>query len=637
MKIGLRGKFLVPTLLLILAGTLSTALISFLNSRNMMEHAIEGQLEENSRSTHEFIVSWIDNRKQDIVLWSQGSSIVQCVGLAGDSEDAGSGFMLAEANDNMKKYQKAHPYYEILGVVHSGGNIITTSTRENDNIGKNITDKDFFKKAMQGGVAVTEVQASDQSGNPVFVIAAPVKDFSGTVLGVFYGVVDLPYFTEKFVEKIKIGEMGYVYVFDEKGIVISHPDKDKIMNYNVGTSEYGRKMIEMAEGIATYKDAGTEWMVAYKKDEGTGWTVAAVADVSEQMAPVRKLALLNIIMTVFVFIAALLIIFVVAGRISRPIREITDRLHGVAEQVSDAANQVSSSSQHLAQGASEQASSIEETSASLEELASMSNHNADNALEASNLSLDTRESAKNGVGAMDKLVHAMDGISESSTEVAKVAKGIEEIAFQTNLLALNAAVEAARAGEAGRGFAVVAEEVRTLAQKASEQARTTSTLITQSQSRSEEGGKQVHEANTVLQNILGSAEKVVDLVKEISAASKEQAQGIEQINQAVSTMDQIVQQNSANSEQSASASQQMSSQAFQMKQSVNKLNILVTGSSDIEGADMAMDPPDAKQQKKAPSRQAETVSSRLALPQQEAADLKAEDIIPFDDEDLKNF
>jgi methyl-accepting chemotaxis protein len=230
-------------------------------------------------------------------------------------------------------------------------------------------------------------------------------------------------------------------------------------------------------------------------------------------------------------------------------------------------------------------------------------------------------------------LQSMEGISTSSREVAKVAKGIEEIAFQTNLLALNAAVEAARAGDAGRGFAVVADEVRNLAQRASEQARVTSTLITESGKRTQEGGKQAAEANTVLKVIQERVARVVGLVSEISAASKEQALGVAQINKAVSTMEQIVQQNSANSEQSASASQQLSAQAFQMKELVSTLSESVTGSaadvSDLDDGHSIQRLPEA-----APAASAMLPA---AGKEKNKVRIKAEDLIPFDDDDLRDF
>ncbi|MFC1592010.1 methyl-accepting chemotaxis protein, partial [Thermodesulfobacteriota bacterium] len=285
------------------------------------------------------------------------------------------------------------------------------------------------------------------------------------------------------------------------------------------------------------------------------------------------------------------------------------------------------------------------TSASLEELASMAKHNADNAQQANNLSNKTSGEANKGAGSMNTLVRAMETINQSSEEVEKVAKGIEEIAFQTNLLALNAAVEAARAGEAGRGFAVVAEEVRNLAQRASEQARTTSSLITESRDRTKDGTRQAGEANEALKAILAGVQDVVALISEITASSQEQAKGIEQINTAVSNMDKIVQQNSANSEESASASEQLSAQAFQMKTLVDRLDRIVMGKAgSLRRSEVR---PWAKRKAAADNSILPDASGQgiQNLPQAPPASkpagdrvvqVKAEDIIPFDD-DLSDF
>jgi methyl-accepting chemotaxis protein len=260
-----------------------------------------------------------------------------------------------------------------------------------------------------------------------------------------------------------------------------------------------------------------------------------------------------------------------------PMQGIIDDLASGADQTSDASRQVSTSSQSLADGASRQAASLEETSSALEEMASMTRRNSESALQAKELSHQTRASADAGAHHMEQMRSAMDEIKASSDDIAKIIKAIDEIAFQTNILALNAAVEAARAGEAGAGFAVVAEEVRSLAQRSAASAKETADKIAVAIRKNAHGVNISGNVAEALNDIVGKARKMDTLVAEIAQASQEQSQGIGQVNGAIGEMDKVTQSSAAGAEETAAAAEELSAQAATLTEAIAGLRRLVNG------------------------------------------------------------
>ncbi len=248
-------------------------------------------------------------------------------------------------------------------------------------------------------------------------------------------------------------------------------------------------------------------------------------------------------------------------------------VRNIAEQVAAGAQQIAESGEVLSQGSTEQASSIEEITASMTQMAAQTKRNAVGANQANELAISSQEHAVEGSTQMQAMVHAMTEINESSANIYKIIKVIDEIAFQTNILALNAAVEAARAGQHGKGFAVVAEEVRNLAARSASAAKEITAMIEGSIKKVDVGTKIANDTAAALKDIVDGITRATELVGDIAAASNEQATAISQINQAITQVSQVVQTNSATAEESASASEELSGQAEMLKKEVAKFKL----------------------------------------------------------------
>ncbi|MDP2273643.1 MAG: methyl-accepting chemotaxis protein [Archangium sp.] len=267
--------------------------------------------------------------------------------------------------------------------------------------------------------------------------------------------------------------------------------------------------------------------------------------------------------------------WLVARSIPRSFKVLIDALSSGAGQVDAASTSISSSSQSLAQSTSHQASALEETSASLEQMEAVTKNNAERAASAKTITGTMREVADRGAVDMAALSVAMGEIQMSGRNIATIIKTIDEIAFQTNILALNAAVEAARAGEAGKGFAVVADEVRNLALRSAEAAKETASRIEDSIQKAAAGATINVRVSASLSEIVGGARKADELVAQIAVASKEQSQGIAQLNLAMGRLDELTQRNAASAQESANVSTELRDESSRFTQSMFDLQALV--------------------------------------------------------------
>ncbi len=243
------------------------------------------------------------------------------------------------------------------------------------------------------------------------------------------------------------------------------------------------------------------------------------------------------------------------------LNEIMGEISKAAGHVAIGTQQVSGGSQEISEGAINQAGSIQELTATMSVIAEQTKLNADNANEAFQLSTAMHDGAQSGRAKMQGVQKAMEDINESSANISKIIKVIDDIAFQTNILALNAAVEAARAGAQGKGFGVVAEEVRNLAARSAGAAKETAELIEGSARKTQAGNRIADDAMKAFEHIVADVEKAVKLVEEIAEASNRQSTAIEQVSLGINSMSTVVQTNSAFAEETAAAAQELSGQA----------------------------------------------------------------------------
>jgi len=466
---------------------------------------------------------------------------------------------------------------------------------------------------------------ADLFGKPYMTHYEAVKDPSGRVVGILFIGFDITDFQTplvKLVNEALFFATGASFVIDprqkdEDAVFVLHPTAQgqKVLQ---AYPEAGPLLAAMRAETQVWQPAITPlletpmsspWLVKRQAQTGNWWVVAQVSD-DEAMTTHWA--------TIYAFWGLLGVAAVVIGlgsyvlirrNVSRPLHELTQAVTTVAQgdlslpfqtqrrddigrlvveveglrtrflsllqglrvaadSINTASQEIASGNQDLSGRTEQAASSLQETAASMEQLNSTVRQSADSARQANQLARTASEVAVRGGQVVGEVVSTMDEIHRSSQKINDIIGVIDGIAFQTNILALNAAVEAARAGEQGRGFAVVAGEVRNLAQRSAEAAKEIKGLIGASVDRVAQGSRLVADAGQTMQDIVGSIQRVSDIVGEITAATGEQSDGIGQVNVAVNQLDQMTQQNAALVEQSAAAAESLKDQAARLAEVV---------------------------------------------------------------------
>jgi PAS domain S-box-containing protein len=325
MKKSLKTKFLLYVSLMIVGAMSVGSTVAYVNSKNVINKAITEQLTQLVGSTANNIAFWINDRKLDFVNWSQ-QNLYQ---TALDDSYLGRA-ACKSANTRLEEKKKNYTYYESLNLTNTHGVIVSSSNK--DIIGEiDVHNEQFFQTSLQDKIFLSSVMKSPETGENIFIISVPVNK-NDVTSGVLYGVINVDTFSDLFIAPIKIRETGYAYLTDSNGVVISHPDKKHILKTNINSFEFGRDIMNKKEGFIQYIWEGTDKIVFFKQHKDLGWIVAAGAGTKEIFAPVRKLWIINISITIaFVFIAIVSVTILYRQIILMPINLLIKGIAGFGQ------------------------------------------------------------------------------------------------------------------------------------------------------------------------------------------------------------------------------------------------------------------------------------------------------------------
>ncbi len=598
MKWNLRKKIILPLLTLVLLGVGVSTVISNGFAEKAITDLVKGQIVSQVDATLLRVDDWLSGCATDIRDLAGNTELGRAVKYYG---------LRDKANAQLAKVVENRPQYLTVAMADAKGNLIACNNKAILEKKINISDRGYFKAAMNGEATISKVIKSRATGEPVFVAASPMvadKKIQGLVLA----TVSVKYLSKQYIDGIKVGGNGYAFVTNSEGMIMAHPDKKLILAYNINDHELGKAFKASKGGIVSYTWNGEKKIAGFARVEKRGWTLCVATARDHILAPVKKMRKVLLFIGVFLVLLVGCSAWVVVGRfVVTPVKHVSDgldditrgegdltrrlniasrdeigelgmrfdafleQLAGVVREIAASAEAVGESSTELsevsrelsgnADAASERAGTVAGASravseniggvaAAIEESAANANMVAAAAEEMTatigEVAQGTTRASEVSGSAVDEAAKAselMESLSRSSGEIDAISETITEISEQTNLLALNATIEAARAGEAGKGFAVVAGEIKSLALQTAEATGDIKDKITDIQAATQGAVKGIDRITGVIGDIDGIVGGIAAAIEEQSATTGEIAANIAQVSSGVTGVGEKVVEN----------------------------------------------------------------------------------------------
>ncbi|KPJ97493.1 MAG: hypothetical protein AMJ60_11005 [Desulfobacterales bacterium SG8_35] len=429
-----------------------STVVSYITAKEAFQESVSGVVAQTTDSTVKTISLWMRDRKLDFESWS-GQNVYQSA-----VQDSFLGQAARKsANAELAELKEKYVYYEQIALADKNGNVIASSASGNTG-DMQVAKSEYFKAALKGAINFSDVIKSSKSGKPVFVLAAPVNQ-NDTVNGVLLGYIDLEYFNNTFIDSIRLGNTGYAYMLNPKGLVIAHPDKENILKLDLSTYDFGKKILAAKAGQIIYTFNGMEKLVSFATFEELGWIIATGAGTADLYAPARKIRKVSLLITAsMVLLVAMALLFItqkIVGPISNAVKlaltirdgDLSQRLDTGAQ---DEVGQLAMALNEMADGLEKKArlaKTIEAGDLTVEvELASEKDL-LGNALKGMAKNLNevlgqvkrtTEQVASGAVQVSNASQSQSQGATEQASSLEEISSSISEMAAQTKANAENA-------------------------------------------------------------------------------------------------------------------------------------------------------------------------------------------------------